>query len=318
MYIALNKYRERVHIKNANPNEDYICPLCEYQLCIRDGDIRQKHFAHKPGAYNYCDDIRADEWKSDMSEWHMNWQTQFPIECQEVVLERNGEKHRADVKVGNVIIEFQHSPISKEAFEKRNRFYTSTGCKLIWLFDLSEDYEDKKYITWDLLKDCYKWKQHKRNFNGYDLSNNKDITIFFQFRSNPDEDKGLVHLVSLSDDCRSFKIEKDLDYNREEFVYYINHYEEKKKEKKVMDLYEILEACYNEEAIIVQNEINGRRYYLSNIMWKKSHMHRHPGDDIFGYLCYEDRLGFYKEKEYALKRSRQKIWTVVWCRYKKR
>lgn len=96
MDVAHNSKNERVHIQYSNPNEKYYCLLCGYELCIRDGEIKRKHFAHKPGAYNYCDDVRSDDWKSDMSEWHREWQNQFPITCQEIVLEQNGEKHNSD------------------------------------------------------------------------------------------------------------------------------------------------------------------------------------------------------------------------------
>lgn len=317
MYIALNNKNERVHIKHVDPNEDYHCPICGYGLCIRDGDIRQKHFAHKPGAYNYCDDVKSDVWKSDMSEWHREWQNQFPIAYQEIVLEQNGEKHRADVKVGNIIVEFQHSPISKEAFDKRNRFYTSTGCKLIWLFDLSEDFEEKNYITWDILKKCYKWKQYKRNFKGCDPSQNNNVLIFFQLRSNPDSDKGIVHLTSLSEDCREFGIEEGVDYSREEFVDYINHYEERHKERKLMSMYDIMWACYKEVSIIVENVRTGKRYCIKDIKRKKEYMKRHPQNDVFGYLCFEEGIGYYKDKEYPLWPSGEKIWTVVKSYYKR-
>jgi competence CoiA-like predicted nuclease len=69
----------------------------------------------------------------DMTEWHKNWQKAFPIECNEVYLENNGEVHRADVLIEKrkVVIEFQHSPMSGEEFEKRNAFYKSQ-CGMVY------------------------------------------------------------------------------------------------------------------------------------------------------------------------------------------
>jgi hypothetical protein len=46
-----------------------------------------------------------------------------------------GEKHIADVVVDNVVLEFQHSPISCAEIESREAFYTSQGYTLLWILD---------------------------------------------------------------------------------------------------------------------------------------------------------------------------------------
>ena len=46
------------------------------------------------------------------------------------------------------VIEFQHSPITAEEFNVRNQFYLTYGKKVIWIFDLSEEFEDGRI-------DCY-------------------------------------------------------------------------------------------------------------------------------------------------------------------
>lgn len=51
------------------------------------------------------------------------------------ILQCGNIKHRADVVVGKTVIEFQHSNISPEIFQKRSRFYIELGYKVIWVFD---------------------------------------------------------------------------------------------------------------------------------------------------------------------------------------
>ena len=60
-----------------------------------------------------------DDWKYDMSEWHRGWQSRFPENVREIVVEHRGECHRADILMGGYVIEFQHSPISAGEFERR-------------------------------------------------------------------------------------------------------------------------------------------------------------------------------------------------------
>lgn len=131
MFIAIDKDNNRVEIENADKTEEYFCPVCGERLRIRakESIAVKTHFAHKTNSQ--C----VDDWNHDMSEWHLNWQRKFPTECREVVIENNGIKHRADICIGNTIIEFQHSPLSLEEFGKRNEFYTSCGYKVVWVFD---------------------------------------------------------------------------------------------------------------------------------------------------------------------------------------
>lgn len=46
----------------------------------------------------------------------------------------------------NYVIEFQHSPISAEEFDERNKFYTSIGKKVVWIFDVQEKYETGRLL----------------------------------------------------------------------------------------------------------------------------------------------------------------------------
>ena len=121
MEFALNHNSERIHATDANKQDEYICPLCRKKVVLRKGEVNIDHFAHQ----SKCDDT----WKYDMSAWHSEWQQQFPKRNQEVVIEFNDEKHRADVMACGYVIEFQHSPITADEFNERNNFYLNYGKK---------------------------------------------------------------------------------------------------------------------------------------------------------------------------------------------
>lgn len=179
MFIAFNESGERVEIRDAAKNNKYFCPVCGESLTIRAADSLavKMHFAHKRGT-------QCDDWKHDMSEWHYNWQQRFPKEFREVVIENNGEKHRADILIGNTVIEFQHSPITGEEINKRNQFYTSCGHSVFWVFDATNKI---KNINKDgpidpmLCTDtdlC--WKRARREFINQVP---EKVTIFLQYGS---------------------------------------------------------------------------------------------------------------------------------------
>lgn len=81
-------------------------------MILKDGKINITHYAHRN---NEC----ADNWHYDMSEWHINKQSYFDKQFQEMVVTKNGVTHRADILKDGVVIEFQHSPITGEEFRER-------------------------------------------------------------------------------------------------------------------------------------------------------------------------------------------------------
>lgn len=153
MYIALNNKRKRIHIKNSRGTDRYYCPVCKEELITKKGTINAHHFAHKSNSK--C--MEKDGWHYDMSEWHYNWQSQFPIDNQEVIFKSNNKIHRADVFINNTVVEFQHSPISENEFKDRNEFYKNLGYKVIWVFDATDkeishyrsSNDDYIYCTWN-------------------------------------------------------------------------------------------------------------------------------------------------------------------------
>lgn len=101
------------------------CQICRNQVKAYCGKINVWHWRHK----NLPD---CDSFYEPMSEWHKNWQNQFPEDWRETVLERKGKKHFADIFTSNgLVIEFQHSSISLEKIKEREDFYI----KMIWVVD---------------------------------------------------------------------------------------------------------------------------------------------------------------------------------------
>lgn len=107
----------------AQPNLKGVCADCGAQMTPKCGVrlLKQWHWAHPPG----CE---CDSWSEPTCAWHLSWQQPLLPEHVEVSI----PPHRADiVGTGGVVIELQHSPISVEEIEERERFYGN----MIWLFD---------------------------------------------------------------------------------------------------------------------------------------------------------------------------------------
>lgn len=179
MFIALNTYGERVSIENATQGDKYYCPVCGEPLTIRATNSLavKTHFAHKRGTICY------DDWTHDMSEWHLSWQKQFPEQYREVVIEKDGIKHRADICINNIVIEFQHSPITGEEVAKRNDFYISCGYQVVWVFDATDkikNWLDESIDPMQCREDDLCWKRAKQQFA---ITIPRQVTIFLQYKT---------------------------------------------------------------------------------------------------------------------------------------
>lgn len=159
MFYAINSNGNRVNINDASTVEEYFCPLCKSKLVIKNGSVYAKHFAHNS---HEC----FDNWNYDMSEWHQHKQSFFESEFCEVVVKHNGETHRADVLIDNTVIEFQHSSITADEFEKRTIFFINAGYRIAWVFDVTKQYISKSidYLNED--NDfLFRWKKPMEIFS---------------------------------------------------------------------------------------------------------------------------------------------------------
>lgn len=135
MIYAISDSREKIKaVKGAVAT----CPECSAVVIPKCGKIKIWHWSHTA-------DTSCDGWGEE-GEWHTKWKLEFDADRVEYVIERGGEKHRADFcSPKGLIVEFQHSSISVEEIEKRENFY---GFNMLWVFDLSGrlDVEQKFWL----------------------------------------------------------------------------------------------------------------------------------------------------------------------------
>ena len=186
MLFASDYNDNRTHIDDTHSNQEYYCPYCGAPLITKKGDVRQHHFAHKQN--HVCSDTWAHSGSGsyDVSPWHNEWQSLFPRENQEVKLVLGDTKHRADILIDRTVVEFQHSIMPVAAFDNRNNFYFNLGYKVVWLFDLSDLYENGQ-LAYRSEADglVFDWKNPKKAFNSYDIQSGC-IDLFFQLSDSQD------------------------------------------------------------------------------------------------------------------------------------
>lgn len=176
MQFALDNEGKRVYAEGAEREISYVCPLCGEPVILRRGEIKVAHFAHKSG-HECC-----DGWHYDMSEWHLRMQMYFDEQYREVVVEKDGVRHRADILMNGVVIEFQHSSLSAEEFRDRNDFYLSCGYKVVWVIDIYDKYEmsQAEITNEDTNKLFMRWKYPRAYLRYAPCPSVKtlDVTIF--------------------------------------------------------------------------------------------------------------------------------------------
>jgi competence CoiA-like predicted nuclease len=179
MFIAIDEIDQIIEIENALKGNKYFCPECGSKLIVKDGQINVKHFAHEKST-------ECGSW-GDMSQWHLDWQSKFDKSVREVVLEKDGIKHRADIFISvkdiNLTIEFQKSPISKIEIIKRNEFYSQFG-NVLWVFDLKdkEIHIDYNRNYKNLHK--YKWNHFSKSIPTPKEFAEMNINFCFQLSNN--------------------------------------------------------------------------------------------------------------------------------------
>lgn len=222
MIKALDENNNYIDIYRAVKGRQYYCPFCGQPMSQRHGEIREHCFAHYPEKSSHVTGYRkcTETWHYDTTEWHIDWQRKFPEECFEVIVEFDGKRHIADVLINDTVIEFQHSPISADEFRERNEFYSNCGYKVIWLFDLSEEYESGAITLSDSYNsyygDQYFWSRVKRPFKEL-VVKNEPATIYVQFPGASDE-FCIERVTYSSDNFRHFTTSNNAVFSPEEFI----------------------------------------------------------------------------------------------------
>lgn len=185
VFIAIDQHGKRIYAEDATKESIYYCPVCNNTVVLRAGLVNVSHFAH---IANQCD----DDWNYDMSPWHRKMQSFFPVECREVVLKHDGKTHRADVLLGDTVIEIQHSPISAEEFEDRNSFFTQQGYRMVWIFDMRKKCEEEQiHPLNDQTETVYRWLHPMRIFQSLNApltDYDKRFAVYFHLYEDVYED----------------------------------------------------------------------------------------------------------------------------------
>ena len=129
--------------QEAMPGLRGICIGCGVELIARCGAQNRRHWAHKDN--EECPYSK----KEPKTQWHLDWQNNFPKEWQEVRCtdEQTGEIHIADIKTPNgLVVEFQHSAIKPEERFAREKYHKN----MIWVVDGTRPSNDFKRFTKNL------------------------------------------------------------------------------------------------------------------------------------------------------------------------
>ncbi len=318
MLKALDRFGKMTLIDDATPAHPYFCQRCHAELIQKRGEIRCHHFSHKPLRRNGTKRSPCvDKWNYDKTEWHYNWQKQFPDECIEVVIDKNGQKHLADVLVNNYVIEFQHSAISMKNYQERNKFYNACGYSVIWVFDLIEEFS-KDIICCIDDNNRFSWGSPRNLFSNQAFDNEK-VTVYFQF-SDKESGKHLFRVKKgyrgyttfFSDQNRVFSVNEFVQtamQNPEQLVapHFSGNPESIKNGKTIFDLWSP-EYSY----MIVTNLEN---YKDMLIPGTEGYLIREIGDTTGHILGKYSNLGkdgkyYYSENEYVIWDAEKPIWEL--------
>lgn len=222
MRIAEDKTGNIIFLSNVRNNKELFCRCCHKPVYYVAGDLsckygKSSHFRHFPGCR--C----SDDWNHDKTIWHKNWQDCFPIENQEIILKTGDEKHIADVLIPEsaVVVEFQHSHITPDEFNARNRFYVALGFRVIWVFDVQKQFARKKIgiseCGYFALRKAYYWTTPIDCLRTYVLDDN--VAIFLQIKGYEKE----VELVRVSKSDDGFGLfYAPRVYSKEKFLAFVH------------------------------------------------------------------------------------------------
>lgn len=149
--------------------------------------IKRSHFRHKEN--------------NPMSEWHKEWQDNF----NEIEIQIGN--CRADAIIGNIILEFQHSPISMDNVKIRNDNYTENNKILNWIINGNDIIVEKLITNNYLLIFNTEWKY--RNFLNNDY-------IYLDILDTDDNIDYIYKIIPIN--VKSNMIELNERYTKDEFI----------------------------------------------------------------------------------------------------
>lgn len=321
MLKAKDKNGFLVYIDDADPDQQYYCQVCDQPVMQKRGEIRIHHFSHYSPHGTHADIVPCcDHWSYDMSDWHMEWQKRFSKDDIEKVLKNNGLKHIADLLIDDIVVEFQHSSISLDDFNDRNEFYTGLGYKVIWVFDVSEDFL-KGRIRDGNYDGSYKWAYAKKLFRELDFGKAK-ATIYFQFGNCDDKDSiNLERVIDIDFDASYFKTDFYHGLSIPEFVKMVKDNDpllfglpKREPPPQLIDGCNSISEIWNESysAVIVKNVFNNSVIFINGKNGLISRDYR-TGRMVCRYAYLDRFSNHYKAKNqfYLLVDGEKKIWKLI-------
>lgn len=315
---AKDKYGKLTYIENANRGEMYYCQVCNQPMMQKRGEIRIHHFSHYSPHGKHAEIVPcSDHWNYDMTDWHMSWQKRFPIDNIEKVLEHNNKKHIADLLIGDIVVEFQHSSISLDEFTERNEFYTTLGYKVVWVFDLIEERENGRFADNDY-EGYYKWAFAKKLFREMVFSEVK-ATIYFQTSDDERDEVGVLERVKdVYDEGRRVKIDSNCIFSIKEFIDSVTQNSkdlfEKPKAPNSIDCCSPIRELWNDSysTIIVKNKHTNEVFYIFGQDGNIIRDYR-TGKARCKYAYLDCETNFYKEKGdyYNIQDEEKRIWILI-------
>lgn len=290
MIRAVDNDGNSVVIWSAEKGKAYFCPICHQPLIQKRGEQRSYHFAHvgiRSGG-TFC----TDHWNYDKTDWHIDWQKRFPDDCCEKIISVGTKKHIADVQINNLVIEFQHSPITLSEFRDRNDFYSTAGFKVVWIFDVSEEWESEKIVNDGYPANKYTWSYPRKLFREMEFKQ-ENASLYFQFSDETDEDALVLERVTGGYN-RFTQFYTDLNHalSIESFVKYISTEEKKvipQKENKPeipetvkggSTIYELWKPKYS--GMVVQNLVTGKEMVINGKDGEMYRQDHNPNKKIIG------------------------------------
>ena len=120
--------KDGTRVRPTKTGERGTCPVCDGEVVSRCGEINVWHWAHR--AVTGC-----DPWMEAESEWHAEWKALVPENWIEVIMEKDGKRRFADIRLPNGrVVKLQRAPLSPEQIREYETFFGA----MLWIFDARE------------------------------------------------------------------------------------------------------------------------------------------------------------------------------------
>lgn len=123
------------------------------------------------------------------TEWHASWKELIKDDYTEVICGSNNE-HRADIKVGQYVVEIQHSSIDGFILEERIDFYfnlNKESSRVIWVIDVQKQWKNKQFKLSSYKTPQFKIKWRWKKDWALDIAKTTKTNLFLEYNFNSDK-----------------------------------------------------------------------------------------------------------------------------------